>query len=109
MTRKRNTENDLSISAGATASVPARRKPVARPRANRAAAAAPAAEPAIAPETAVALPETAPATEYAPTREEIALQAYLYWEERGCQGGCPEEDWLRAEQELRERAAAAIA
>jgi hypothetical protein len=26
--------------------------------------------------------------------------AYLYWEARGCQGGSPEEDWLRAEREL---------
>jgi len=34
----------------------------------------------------------------APT--EIARLAYSYWEARGCQGGSPEEDWLRAEREL---------
>ena len=33
--------------------------------------------------------------------EAIAQLAYLYWEARGCQGGSPDEDWLRAEQELR--------
>ena len=33
--------------------------------------------------------------------EEIARLAYSYWEARGCQGGSSEEDWLRAEQELR--------
>jgi hypothetical protein len=31
-------------------------------------------------------------------RERISLLAYSYWEERGCQGGSPEEDWYRAEQ-----------
>lgn len=35
--------------------------------------------------------------------EEIARLAYSYWKERGCQGGSPEEDWFRAEQELRSR------
>jgi len=42
----------------------------------------------------------------APSREDIARLAYSYWEARGCQGGSPEEDWVRAEREL---AAAAIA
>ncbi len=36
-------------------------------------------------------------------REQIALLAYSYWEERGRQGGSPEEDWLRAEREFRAR------
>ena len=40
-------------------------------------------------------------------REPIAAQAiealaYSYWVARGCEGGSPEEDWLRAERELRE-------
>ncbi len=33
--------------------------------------------------------------------EDIARLAYALWEARGCQGGNPEEDWLRAEQQLR--------
>ena len=33
-------------------------------------------------------------------RDEIARLAYLFWEERGGAGGSPEEDWLRAEQEI---------
>ena len=41
--------------------------------------------------------------EYTPESEEIARLAYSYWEARGRQGGSPEEDWLRAEQELRSR------
>ncbi len=34
-------------------------------------------------------------------REQIARLAYSYWEARGCQAGSAEEDWVRAEQELR--------
>ena len=34
-------------------------------------------------------------------REEIALRAHGLWEARGCPIASPEEDWLRAEEELR--------
>jgi hypothetical protein len=44
--------------------------------------------------------ETAAPVAAAPSQDEIASLAYLYWEARGCQGGSPEEDWLRAEREL---------
>jgi hypothetical protein len=36
-----------------------------------------------------------------PDRTEIAALAYQLWEERGCPIGTPEEDWLRAEEELK--------
>jgi hypothetical protein len=36
-------------------------------------------------------------------QDEVAQLAYTYWLERGCQGGSPEEDWLRAEEEVRRR------
>jgi hypothetical protein len=32
---------------------------------------------------------------------DIARLAYSYWEARGSQGGSADEDWLRAEQQLR--------
>ncbi len=35
--------------------------------------------------------------------EETAQLAYSFWEARGRQGGSPQEDWFRAEQELRSR------
>jgi hypothetical protein len=35
------------------------------------------------------------------TPEEIARLAYAYWEERGRPLGSAEEDWFRAERELR--------
>ena len=34
-------------------------------------------------------------------QEAIARLAYFYWEERGCPNDSPDEDWLRAEGELR--------
>ena len=39
------------------------------------------------------------------TDELIARLAYSYWEGRGGQGGSAEEDWARAEEELRRQAA----
>jgi hypothetical protein len=36
-------------------------------------------------------------------RDEIASLAYELWQARGCPYGSPEEDWLRAESELRAR------
>src|SRR5947209_4468527 len=108
MTRKRTSETDLVVSTtGATA--PARRKSATRPRGNR------AAEPISALAPAVSSPETvtpqadASVPAYTPSFEEIAKLAYTYWEARGYQGGCPEEDWLRAEQELRLHAFVATA
>jgi len=40
-------------------------------------------------------------------QEAIARLAYFYWEERGCPNDSPDEDWLRAEKDLRNRPAAA--
>jgi hypothetical protein len=39
----------------------------------------------------------------APTADEIAARAHQCWLERGCPVGSPEEDWNRAERELREQ------
>jgi hypothetical protein len=36
----------------------------------------------------------------APERDEIAELAYQLWVKRGCPDGSPDEDWLRAEEEL---------
>src|SRR3954463_6242791 len=96
MTRKSKSENDLLVTA-AGATSPARRKGgTSRPRANRVAE-------AVAPVEEGFLPVTIVESEavYTPSYDEIANLAYSYWEARGCQGGCPEEDWVRAEQELR--------
>jgi hypothetical protein len=51
--------------------------------------------------TAILEPEGSP--EASLSQEDIAALAYSYWEGRGYKGGSPEEDWLRAETELRGR------
>jgi len=106
MTRKRKTENDLLVTPPASAA-PARRKTtVARTRARRTGEQvdiATAAEPA----TVAITGEEPVAALLEPSYQDIAQLAYSYWESRGCHGGSPEEDWLRAEQELRARAATA--
>ncbi len=45
--------------------------------------------------------------ELALDQETIARLAYSYWEERGCENDSPDQDWSRAEAELRNRLAAA--
>jgi hypothetical protein len=92
MTRKRVSENQVAVSSGAAA--PARRKSaspkrIARPSAVEIAK-APASEPEVLP--------VVPAASF---QEAVARLAYSYFVARGSQGGSPEEDWLRAEQELR--------
>jgi Protein of unknown function (DUF2934) len=111
MTRKRKTETDLIVSATGAAA-PARRKAAPRTRAQRATDSVDAVStPAVEPDAAavVAVEIAVEEVTAAPSREEIAALAYSFWEARGCQGGSPEEDWLRAEEELRTRAVYATA
>jgi Protein of unknown function (DUF2934) len=84
MPRKRIAENDLVLSAAA----PPRRKLASARRVKY--TASPAEKP---------LEPTAAVCE--PSPDEIARLAYSYWEARGYAGGSPEEDWLRAQRELR--------
>ena len=51
----------------------------------------------------VAMVQVEPVGDESPSHDQIAVLAYSYWEARGCQGGSPDEDWLRAERELRSR------
>jgi len=88
MTQKHKNENDVVVSAGTAAA--ARRKSVA-PRAKHSKSA----------EAPLSAPVETPAATILATHEEIARLAYSYWEARGCQGGSPEEDWLRAERAVR--------
>ena len=50
-----------------------------------------------------AIMETEVISDNFPSHEDVAVLAYSYWEARGFQGGSPEEDWLRAEQEMLSR------
>ncbi len=110
MTRNRNSEPEIVVSTQGSSAASSRRK-AGRSRSKRAAqvetTAAPAIEgvpvevPALTAVEVVAREAVALESDFEPTREEIAALAYSYWESRGCQGGSAEEDWLRAEQELR--------
>jgi Protein of unknown function (DUF2934) len=91
MARKRVSEKEIVVSAP----VPARHK-TATPRRPRRAAAE-TAEPAVAAAAEITIVAA----------EQVAHLAYSYWEARGYQGGSPEEDWLRAEKELRAQSAVA--
>jgi hypothetical protein len=105
MAQKQKSDKEMVVSTGATAAATRRKS---APRANATARTKHSlAEPDASAEVPASQPVTAAAVAQAatmePTYEQIATLAYLYWEARGCQGGCPEEDWLRAEQELRSR------
>lgn len=97
MPSKRVSDKQIVVSGAA----PARYTPATTSRAKR-------SLPASAPAPAAPVTKSTPGVPVpaAPSREDIARLAYSYWEARGCQGGSPEEDWVRAEREL---AAAAIA
>lgn len=101
MTTKRTKQTDIAIPSSAAAAAPARRKSVTTPRAKHG-----LKTTAAATEPKSAVKPTAVQVDSAPTVDEIAALAYTYWAGRGCQGGTPEEDWLRAERELRSRASA---
>jgi hypothetical protein len=103
MARKRNTESEPRVSAAA-APLREKRKTsrtthVAKPSAD------PVAESVVAP-VVQAVPVVAETSAPAFTTDDIARLAYSYWEARGYQGGSPEEDWLRAEAELRSQSLA---
>jgi DUF2934 family protein len=91
---RKNPENNSVEPTGAAAARSRRSTPVARPKHS------PTKTEMLGGKPPATGPEGARSADQKPAHEEIARLAYLYWEARGRQGGCPEEDWLRAEQEL---------
>jgi DUF2934 family protein len=104
MARKRNSEKDLVVSSGAAAAA------AARPRRTSTAARPKHSQTTEIPASAAPEPEApvaASTSQYEPSHEEIARLAHSYWLARGCEGGSADEDWQRAERELRMQSAAA--
>lgn len=62
----------------------------------------PSVEPISQPGNVTRMPTTS-TSQQSPNPEEIRQRAYQLYEERGRQQGRHEEDWCRAEQELRDR------
>lgn len=114
MARKLKSEKEM-VSSGASpaAAVPRRNSLFTRKKhANTQAETSPTpvTESSVESTTQVAaIPGTTAAPAAQPSYEDISMLAYSYWQARGCQGGSPDEDWRRAERELRARALAAIA
>ena len=98
MPRRRKSEMEPSVSQMAT---PASAAPAERPRSAPVKTAAAKARTrrkiAVKPLAAPRAPKI--------THEEIALLAYSYWEARQSTHGSAEDDWFRAERELRTRIA----
>jgi hypothetical protein len=94
MARKQKSEKEIVVSSGAAAAVPRRKTAASRTKHSSPQAEMPA--PSVDVST---FPPAFPAVE--PTFDQVARLAYSYWVERGYQGGSSEEDWLRAERELR--------
>ena len=99
MTRKRVSENQVAVSSAAAA--PARRKSASPKRVARPSTVEIYNTPPSEPEALSVEPAAALAVPAESLQEAVASLAYSYAEARGFVGGSPEEDWLRAEQELR--------
>ena len=93
MARKRLSENPVIVSSPAA---PARHKSATPKRASNTSE----VQPSVEPVAEILSPSALVAPSYVPSYQEVAKLAYSYWEARGYQGGSPEQDWLRAEQEL---------
>lgn len=99
MPRKSNPEKDKAVS-GATPAKARRKTTTARPRHSVAAAETPVSSVEVTETETVIVVSASGSAE--PAQEEIARLAYHYWLDRGGEHGSAEEDWLRAEQELRQ-------
>jgi hypothetical protein len=101
MARKSTETRSIISTDGGAAAAPASRRTARVTPTQRTSAATPTETPkkqATAASTAASAGETAVLQP-----EEIAKLAYSYWQERGGHHGSPEQDWVRAEQELLRR------
>ena len=98
MARKQVSENKVVVSASAA---PVRHKSAAPKRVARPAAVEVPKAQISQPEVLPVAPAAQVVTPAESFQDAVARLAYSYWQARGCQGGSPEADWLRAEQELR--------
>ena len=98
MPKKQTTPSEPIVSSGAA---PARSRKHTPAKRTAAAAADPSSS--IVPTGLIVTDANTNPSDANLASKEIARLAYSYWESRGYQGGTPEEDWLRAEQELNSR------
>ncbi len=112
MLRKRNQSKSIPADESAGTGTPVRRRAPSQRKTTVTPTEAPAptiSRPADATVARAPAPQdmsSEPRRKPTAERDEIASLAYSYWESRGRQGGSAEDDWLRAERELRRRRAA---
>ena len=104
MARLRKNETTVGGAQTGSAAAPVRRSSAA-PRKRAAAQSGPGETVGQTEEIPAATSAVSEAVfiEFAPSHDEISALAYSYWADRGYAEGCPEQDWLRAEAELRRR------
>src|SRR6266496_2216990 len=100
MPKKRNTVSDPILSSGAAPARTRKHAPAKRST-DPVVESSPSTDSIALAATPAHAASTNSAAAGSTAFEDIARLAYSYWQARGCQGGSPEEDWLRAEQELR--------
>ena len=103
MASKRTSEKKIIVTPTGAAAAPARRKSVSKRIVHTTAEVTntPVFDASEVEEAPVAAAMAEPVAASAGSLSDaVARLAYSYWEARGYQGGSPEEDWLRAEQEL---------
>ena len=112
MARKPSTDltTTASTEGAGAAAVPAKKRRTSRPKSSAAIQPAPELSAPLdaVPESLSALSSAAPQgapPDPAAERDEIERLAHAYWAARGCPSGSAEEDWFRAEQEVRARRA----
>ncbi len=101
MATKKTVVTQVGSALGAAAARVESLKPKRNPTAKHSKAQTPVVEEKVAPAQSeqVVAPQLS-------EREDVEITAYLYSESRGFQGGSQDEDWIRAEQEVRQRRAA---
>ena len=99
MTNKRVSEN--KVVGPSAAAAPARRRSASPQRTARPSSLETSNASASQPEVLSVAPAAVVAMPAESFQDAVARLAYSYWEARGSQGGSPEVDWLRAEQEVR--------
>ena len=90
-----------------TKSSEAAAQPALESKTSRAKPAARSRKPSVRSKAAVAAANGHESSSANVTSEDIARLAYAFWVDRGCTGSSPEEDWFRAEGELKSRVTAA--
>jgi DUF2934 family protein len=96
MNRKQNPDKDVVPSASAAAAARTRRPVPPRTKPSTA-----VTETPVSRSSEMSAGSSAYAAEQQLSHDDIARLAYSLWQARGCPIGNSEEDWLRAEQELR--------